>query len=117
MLIHCNEANVERCSPTYQMESKLSLLDQLKIQISHILTSCQFTSLKIIIKPNWSLLLYIYISDRTVVRLQLLARNDVIILVMRGLDNFSGDFVRVAACPYGKTDLFQEELRPAQEKR
>lgn len=39
-------------SPTHQMESKLGLLDQLKIQISHILTSCQFTSLKIIIKPN-----------------------------------------------------------------
>lgn len=35
---------------------------------------------------------------------------------MRGLGNFSCDFVRVAICPSGKADLFQEELRPAQEK-
>lgn len=72
---------------------------------------------KKIIKPSWSLLLCIYVRDMTVVGLQILARNDVIILVMRGLDNFSGDFVRVAVCPSGKTDLFQEKLRPAQEKR
>lgn len=45
-----------------------------------------------------------------------MARNDMIILVMRGLGNFSRDFVRVAVCPSGKADLFQEELRPAQEK-
>lgn len=45
-----------------------------------------------------------------------MARNDMIILVMRGLGNFSCDFVRVAVCPSGKADLFQEELRPAQEK-
>lgn len=39
-----------------------------------------------------------------------------IILVVRGLGNFSRDFVRVVVCPSGKADLFQEELRPAQEK-
>lgn len=45
-----------------------------------------------------------------------MARNDMIIVVMRGLGNFSCDFVRVAIRPSGKADLFQEELRSAQEK-
>lgn len=76
-----------------------------------------FHTSSLIFKKKWSLLLCIYISDRTVVGLQILARRDVIILVMRGLDNLSGDFVRVMVCPSGKADLFQQELRPAQEKR
>jgi len=41
-----------------------------------------------------------------VIGLQILARSDVIMLVVRGLDNFRGDFVKVAVCPSGKTDLF-----------
>lgn len=44
-------------------------------------------------KVKKSLLLCIYINYTIVGGLQILARNDVIILVMRGLDNFSGGFV------------------------
>lgn len=62
-------------------------------------------------------MLCIYINYTIVGGLQILARNDVIILVMRGLDNFSGGFVWVAIRPSGKADLFQQEQRLAQEQR
>lgn len=64
-----------------------------------------------------SLLLCTYINYTIVGGLQILAHNDVIILVMRGLDNFSGGFVWVAIHPSGKADLFQQEWRLAQEQR